>query len=74
MTSIQDIDSCYSLMSVSRMTENELYEEIGELEQKLSQVGQPGNDLYKRAVANVYRGLICVCKDQLSIIKSAEAA
>ena len=60
--------------AINDWDEAELTKEIAQLETKLDRIGQPGNDLYKRAVANVYRGLISVCKDQLSVIKSAEAA
>ena len=70
----QSYSSSIHSINMNDWSEHQLTLEIAELEGKLEEIGQPGNDLYKRAIANVYRGLICVCKDQLSIIRSAEAA
>jgi hypothetical protein len=47
---------------------------IAQLEDRLDDIGTPGNDLYKRAIANMYRGMLCVYKDQLDQFSRSRCA
>ncbi len=56
--------------SICTIDKTKLCEEIAFFEDRLQQVGYPGNDLYKNAMANAFKGLIFANKQQLSKISS----
>ena len=59
--------------SVCSYDKAKLCEEIAFFEDKLQQVGYPGNDLYKNAMVNAFKGLIFANKQKLSKISSMVA-
>lgn len=48
-------------VSLSNMDASGLNEEIRMLEYKLSEIGYPGNDPYKKMMVNACNSLICTC-------------
>ncbi|THB73769.1 MAG: hypothetical protein D6B28_03370 [Gammaproteobacteria bacterium] len=59
--------------SICSIDKTKLCEDIAFFENKLEQVGCPGNDLYKNAMVNAFKGLIVANKQQLSKISSIVA-
>ena len=56
--------------SICAIDKTKLREDIAFFEDKLQKVGYPGNDLYKNAMVNAFKGLIYANRQQLSKISS----
>ncbi len=59
------IETQGSVPFLSGIDEEKIHEEIAFFENKLEQVGVPGDDLYKKALVNAFQGLLDSCRDQL---------
>lgn len=59
--------------SICTIDKTKLSEEIAFFEDKLEKVGYPGNDLYKNAMVNAFKGLISANRQQLTKISSIVA-
>ena len=48
-------------VSLNKLDEMRLEEEIRTLEKQLEEIGYPGNDPYKKMMVSAINGLICAC-------------